>query len=304
MNMITSILKQTLLFLPVFNLFYQDSFAQKHFTGNPDSALFVTSDIPLFWNAYDLFQKDSTVNPFGKYYIEPGSEGVKGFLPYRIVDADNLFKVVKKRRTEYEAIRENSLKINLAEMPSRNYFHNLKKIYPDAVFPPVYFIIGAFNSGGTFNEDGLFIGAEMQKNIQQIPHIVAHELIHFQQKNWPEYPTLLHQSITEGTADFLGEMISGKHINPAAMDYGNKNEDALCREFVSRMDSTDYKDWLYGVTGKDKRPNDLGYWMGYKISEQYYKNSKDKQQAIKDMLDVTDAKSYLRKSGYLKKYFN
>jgi hypothetical protein len=278
--------------------------AQKHFTGNPDSSLFVTGDINNFWKAYDLFNLDSTVNPFGKYYIEPGSEGVKGFLPYRIVDADNLFKVVKKRRADYEAIRENSLKINLAEIPSRNNFKNLKRIYPDAVFPPVYFIIGAFNSGGTFNEDGLFIGAEMQNNIQLIPHIVAHELIHFQQKNWPENPTLLHQSITEGTADFLGEMISGKHINPAAMDYGNKNEDALCREFVARMDSTDYKDWLYGVTGKDKRPNDLGYWMGYKISEQYYKNSKDKQQAIKDMLDVKDAKSYLRKSGYLKKYLN
>jgi Predicted Zn-dependent protease (DUF2268) len=295
-------MKQAILILFVLHLFLQGLPAQDNFTRDPDSALFVTSDIKNFWKAYDLFKKDSTVNPFGKYYIEPGSEGVKGFLPYRIIDAENLFTVVKKRSADYEAIRENSLKINQAEKPSRKYFHNLRNIYPEAVFPPVYFIIGAYNSGGTFNEDGLFIGAEMQNNIQQIPHIVAHELIHFQQKNWLENPTLLQQSITEGTADFLGEMISGKNINAAAMEYGNKNEDALCREFVTRMDSTNYSDWLYGVTGKDKRPNDLGYWMGYKISEHYYRNSTNKQQAIKEMLDVKDAKGYLAKSGYLKNY--
>ena len=163
-------------------------------------------------------------------------------------------------------------------------------------------MIGAYNSGGTFNEDGLFIGAEKQSDINNVPYIVAHELIHFQQKNWMENPTLLQQSIIEGSADFIGELISGRNINQEANDYGNRNEERLCREFVSRMDSANYIDWLYGVSGKDDRPNDLGYWMGYKITEQYYRKSVDKKQAIIEITDIKDYKEFLQKSGFLNNY--
>lgn len=55
---------------------------------------------------------------------------------------------------------------------------------------------------------------------------------------------------------------------------------------------------LYGVTGKDDWPNDLGYWMGYKITEQYFKKAADKRKAIKELLDIKDYKAFLRKSGY------
>jgi hypothetical protein len=68
------------------------------------------------------------------------------------------------------------------------------------------------------------------------------------------------------------------------------------------MDSTNYGDWLYGVSGKDDRPNDLGYWMGYKITEQYFKKSSDKKNAVKEILDIKDFKSFLNKSGYLKRF--
>ncbi len=118
-----------------------------------------------------------------------------------------------------------------------------------------------------------------------------------------ENSTLLQQSIIEGSADFLGGVISGATINQQANDYGTKNEGKLCREFIARIDSTNYTDWLYGVSGKDNRPNDLGYWIGYKITEQYFTNSSDKRQAIKEILHVKDYKAFLNKSGYLRKYF-
>ncbi len=31
------------------------------------------------------------------------------------------------------------------------------------------------------------------------------------------------------------------------------------------MHGNETQDWLYGTSGKDSRPNDLGYWMGYEI---------------------------------------
>ena len=276
--------------------------AQTVFTSDPDSAIFLTSDINLFWNAFEAFEKDSTMNPFGAKYIDVGSEGVKGFIPNRIQSAEHLYSIVKKRRADYEKVKENTFSISEKQKQCRATFYALKYWYPQAQFPPVYFVIGAFNSGGTFNEDGLFIGAEMQTDVNNVPYIVAHELIHFQQKNWMDDPTLLQQSIIEGSADFLGELISGQNINKVAMEYGNKHEDRLCVEFVSKMDSTNYNDWLYGVSGKDDRPNDLGYWMGYKITQQYFKNSSDKKNAVNEILDIKDFKSFLNKSGYLKRF--
>jgi uncharacterized protein YjaZ len=279
-----------------------NTYAQTSFSNNPDSSVFLTKDIDNFWKAFDMFKKDTAINPFGKYYIDIGSAGVKGFIPNRIESADHLFEVVKKWRADYENVRVVTLKMKEKEKQCRSAFYALKYWYPEAQYPPVYFVIGAYNSGGTFNEDGLFIGAEKQTDINEIPYIVAHELIHFQQKNWAESPTLLQQSIIEGSADFLGELISGNNSNPQAMGYGNSHEDKLCREFVTKMDSTNYTDWLYAVSGKDDRPNDLGYWMGYKITEQYFKKSKDKKQAIKGILDIKDYKAFLKQSGYLENY--
>lgn len=276
--------------------------SQTSFPNDPDSVIFLTKDIDNFWKAFDLFKKDSTVNPFGPAYIDIGSAGVKGFIPNRIRSADHLLSVVKKRNSEYEKVRASTLQMKAKEKQCRSTFYALKYWYTEARFPPVYFVIGAYNSGGTANEEGVFIGAEKQADVNGVPYIVAHELIHFQQKNWPENPTLLQQSIMEGSADFLGELISGGNINLAVMEYGNKHEERLCREFVQRMDSTDYKDWLYGVSGKDDRPNDLGYWIGYKITEQYFRNAIDKKQAVKEILEVKDCKEFLAGSGFLKKY--
>lgn len=278
------------------------STSQISFSPDPDSTLFLTKDIINFWKAFDDFQKDSLVNPFDKEYIGIGSAGVKGFILNRIQDAKNLFKTVKQRKVDYQKVRENTLRIKEKEKQCRSTFYALKYWYPEAQFPPVYFVIGAYNSGGTFNEGGIFIGAEMQTDINNVPYVVAHELIHFQQKNWSDNPTLLQQSIVEGSADFLGELISGVNLNKAANDYGNKNEYRLSKEFIAGMDSVNYTDWMYSVSGKDDRPNDLGYWIGYKITEQYFKKAADKKQAIKEILDIKDYKVFLNKSGYLKKY--
>ncbi len=278
------------------------SYSQTIFPTNPDSSVFLTKDIDNFWIAFDRFRQDTSVNPFGSGYIDIGSAGVKGFIPGRIKSAENLYKVVKQRRGDYEKVREITLRMKETEKQCRSAFYALKYWYPEAQYPPVYFVIGAYNSGGTFNENGVFIGAERLGELNIIPFLVAHELIHFQQKTWSESPTLLEQSISEGSADFLGELISGGNINQKTVAYGDKNEEKLCREFVARMDSTVYTDWLYGISGKDNRPRDLGYWMGYKIAQRYFNQAADKKAAVREILSITDYKAFLNKSGYLQRY--
>lgn len=283
---------------------------------DPLKAEIITSDITHFWTAFD---KDPSLSPdaFQKEYIDPGSKGIKGFMKGRIQDAERLVKVIGHRRKYYSSIRESTLRIAGMTDSIRQGFVNLKALYPKAVFPTVYFVIGAMNSGGTTSSDGLIIGAEMYgltpetpldelndwersviKPVNEVPHIVAHELVHFQQTY--DGGTLLEASIKEGAADFVAELISGKHINQHVHDFAYPHEKELWDEFRARMDKKDYSGWLY--SGSPGRPNDLGYWMGYQITRSYYDHAADKLKAIDDIFHIRNFKKFLAESRYEERF--
>jgi uncharacterized protein YjaZ len=68
------------------------------------------------------------------------------------------------------------------------------------------------------------------------------------------------------------------------------------------MDGTSVKNWLYQGNGAKDRPADLGYYIGYKIIESYYKNAGDKKQALRKILEISDFKDFLAKSRYEEKF--
>lgn len=291
---------------------------------DPQKARLITSDIDNFWRAFDLANKESDrekrIALFQTEYLDKGSRGLKDFVWLRIKSAKTLVETIDRLPKYYASIRPSTLRVKEMEKQMRKSFRNLKKLYPDAVFPDVYFLIGISNTGGTASSNGLLIGTEMYgltpetpreelpgwmksvlKPIERLAPIVAHELIHFTQA-YPEPKTVLGKSIQEGSADFIGELISGGTINPAQKDYGDKNEAALWREFQADMDGANIRNWMYnGATVKD-RPGDLGYYMGYKICQSYYKNAKDKGQAIRDMLEIKDFKAFFERSRYAEKF--
>jgi hypothetical protein len=276
------------------------SFGQSNYTTEPSEAQFITSDIPRFWEAFDKI--DKKVNPFKKY-IDEGTDGLIDFIPHRIESPKNLLKIVKSRRGDYASKREESYQVENHIDQMREAYRSFKEWHADAVFPPSYFVIGAFNSGGTSSDNGMIMGVEVQTDIDNLPYIVAHELIHFNQDYPNHRNTLLHQSIMEGSADFVGELISGKSINAFAFEYGETHSEELCREFVEIMNEVKYKGWLYGSKGKKKgRPNDLGYWMGYKICEAYFAKALNQKEAIRDILNIEDFDEFLGKSGFLSAY--
>ncbi len=274
-----------------------NAFAQTNYSDDPLDAQFVTTDVDRFWAAYDQLD-DSDANPF-EAYLEEGSPGLKGFIQYRIESAEALLQMVNSRRADYEKSRNVLDTLDTQVKRIRAIYSAMKYWYPDATFPPVYFVVGRFNSGGTVSEKGILLGTEMLDGLSGLPGLVAHELIHFQQTFVEEDNTLLRQSLVEGGADFIGELISGTHINETAFTYGEAHEEQLGLEFALKMGETSYEDWMYGTSGKDDRPNDLGYWMGYKIAAAYFENTSDKHQAIRDLLAMEDPQAILKKSGYL-----
>ncbi|WP_281233452.1 DUF2268 domain-containing putative Zn-dependent protease [Flavobacterium gelatinilyticum] len=274
-------------------------FGQSNFSDNPLDAVFETRDSKNFWEAFDKMDK-SKQNPFIEY-MQKGSQGVKGFTENRIINADSLFNVVKKRKADYELSRNVLDGLSSKKKRIVAIYSALKYWYPNAKFPPVYFVYGRFNSGGTSSPDGVIIGIEMLQNLDGISGLIAHELIHYQQKITGK-DMLLKWCLLEGGADFIGELTSGESINQFSYKYGDQNLDKLGPEFVTKLKSTDHQDWLYGTSKKDDRPNDLGYWIGYKITESYFNKQKDKQKAIEEILNIKDPLQFLKQSGFLDIY--
>lgn len=176
-------------------------------------------------------------------------------------------------------------------------------------------------SAGTPTEQALLIGVDMHgraKNlpveelsgwekvvvmpIEALPFIVTHELIHYQQKYLRDNSSILRMAIMDGSADFIGELISGGHINRHLHQYGNPRERELWVEFKREMDGNDLSNWLFQGDRAKNRLADLGYYIGYKICESDYQQAADKKQAIKAILEIKDFKLFLKESKYESKF--
>ena len=284
---------------------------------DPESARLVTEDIPRFWQAFDAREKVDAATAFDSLYLRPGTPGLRDWTRLRLKDGAALALTVARAEPYYRSARASTLRVAEFTPAIRETFRKLSRLYPDAVFPDVYFLIGRLSSGGTTSPAGLLIGAEMYgrtdtasvaglgdwlrqvlRPVDELPGIVAHELVHYQQQM--QGNTLLAQSLREGVADYVGEMISGMNINGHVHTWvfaSPERERALWAEFEPKMNGTDFTGW-FSSDDQAKRPKDLGYFMGYRIAQSYYDAATDKSTAMRDILTARDAAAFLARSGY------
>ena len=128
---------------------------------DPLQTQIVTKDLDNFWTAFEEAGQAFPASVFQQLYIDQESPGIKGFMKGRIIDAETLAGNVKSNIQYYGSIKPNLDSITGMRTKMLKSFVKLKELYADAVFPPVYFVIGNFNSGGTVSRHGLIIGAEM-----------------------------------------------------------------------------------------------------------------------------------------------
>ncbi|WP_324676258.1 TPR end-of-group domain-containing protein [Hymenobacter sp. GOD-10R] len=289
---------------------------------NPRKAKLVTSDIDLFWKAYDATLKNPGLKEeiYQQQYFDKGTVGLQDYYLSKIRSTHLFVKNLDSKRAFYPAIRSNTEQVAAMKKQIRAGFIKLKELYPPAWFPSVYFVIGRFNAGGTVSGNGMLISADMEARsaatplgeltlwernnlgaLDELPAIVAHEHIHIIQKK-PKGRTLLQGAIHEGMADFLAELITGKNPNARLAAYGNQHEKELWVNFQQEMAGTSWRNWIAnGDQETPEKPADLGYYMGYKICQAYYEELPDKKQAIYDMLNIEDYPAFLAKSRYEEK---
>jgi hypothetical protein len=293
---------------------------------DPARAEFITSDIPNFWKAYDASASSGAITPFQTEYLDRASPGLADFTRSRSLTAANLAGMVRAFPRYFADIRASTLRLatdGAVQGRMRDGYRKMKDMYPAAVFPPVTFLIGRFSAGGTTSASGMLVGLEFfatgpstpldeltqfQRDnvhgLDTLPIIVAHEHTHILQLNAGGLlrhtdKTLLDQALIEGSADFVGYLVTGGNINARLATYAIPREAALWAEFKVAMHGTNITRWLYNQgTATADRPGDLGYFIGYRIAEAYYGRTVDKRAALRAIIEVNDADQFLAQSGY------
>lgn len=290
----------------------------------------LTADIDHFWEAFDNLQHCNTywdsILSFQNLYFDRATDGLIDFIKARDFTIEKFVQAVARYPKFYTTVRSYTYESKKAAPLIEEVFNKVKGMYSNFKPFKVCFAIGFRYTGGTVSKRFVLLGTELVtagKNVDfsevdpdwkpnpdkkeadiplSIRGIVAHECVHTQQPDALDSDAvaceLLNHCLREGGANFIGELITGTTNYSAVNKYGDAHEAALWIAFRNELCNVSAANWLYnGETAKDK-PADLGYYIGYKICQAYYNNAADKTQAIRDIIEIKDPLSFLKKSGY------
>jgi predicted Zn-dependent protease DUF2268 len=270
-----------------------------------------TDDVDRFYNVYDAAGGHPTAEQLQHDYLDPGSDGLRNLAKVRDVTAARIADNIAKHPEIYSGARQCVAALPRVRQRVQVALRKLGRLYPDARFPPVTIAVGRGKPVGIGSAaTGLQIGLEALCAVkwdnldveERFVRVIVHEYIHVQQfpaLDDDEHPTLLERSLIEGGAEFGTELILGQPAEVAspplrAATLGHEKE--IESAFVADEDSTDLSKWLDNSTF-DKQ-GDLGYWVGYRIVKTYYQHATDKRRALREIIEMTDPKAFLAKSGW------
>jgi len=284
----------------------------------------IFEDTNNFWKMYDkvkLIENDKNrIEIIENDYLKKANLGLKLLIKKDKLTAISYNKQLKDT-VFYNSIRQTTINIQSDSVKIRNYTSQFEKLYPQAVFSDIHFVVGQFKHGGTVIKGNTII--EIQKNAKtettkseflrldnlidynSFISLIIHEQVHINQKKGLQFylsNNLLTSTLSEGSADFIMFLITKQlpsYIRKTYV-YGNEHEYELWLKFKKDL-KNDYKkirnDWLYNPNRKDIPP-DLGYFMGFKICEKYYTESSDKIKAIEFILNGNNYSKMIEQSHY------
>jgi len=246
---------------------------------------------------------------------------LQDFIQLRIGSAANLAAAVDRQYPKfYASVRPYTLEVQKQAPAIARYLDRYRELYPEAHFPPVYFVIGRLTSGGTTSNRGLLIGTEVNSRgsdvdtseidtsfrrvmgtAEHIPLVVVHELTHTQVKLANSaLPELLRACLGEGAADFMTELVAADSINAYAKEWADARKDELFQRFAHdlQVSPKDTGKWMYNYGSVKEEPADLGYWIGAEICRSYYSQAEDKAVAVREIVTQAHAEAIVRRSAY------
>lgn len=301
---------------------------------NPESrnGYVVTADIDNFWAAYDIIVKEpdslKQLVLLDSLYIKKGTKGLAKIIAARNYTTLEYINLINQYPKYWNSIRDNTLRSKDLESELNAGIEKLRSIYPELKPARIYFTIGAMRTSGTVQDSLVLIGSELAMGdnktdisefegntkewlegyfgtnpLNSVVLLNVHEYVHTQQNPMPE--DLLHIVLWEGVAEFVSVTAMGLPSSTPAIEYG-KNNPEVREKFEAEMFFERTFDWLWSNSPNEFGVRDLGYYIGYAIAEMHYEKSKNKLEAIRELveLDYSDPvkiDSFIDETGYFSK---
>lgn len=265
-------------------------------------------DVERFYEIYDAAGGRPSVEQLQRDYLDAGTDGLRTLAKIRNVTAASIANMLAKRPALYSNAKRCLQALPQVRRRLDVSMRTLVELYPQARIPPVTIVVGHGKPVGVgYPDTGLQIGLEalcavewFNPNVEdRFVHVIAHEYAHVQQvaaHTDEQQHTVLQRSLLEGIAELVAEITSGKtaYSHFDALTRGRERD--IETRFLADQDQTDLSQWLDNST-VDK-PGDLGYWVGYRIAKAYYQRHRDKARAVRELLEMSDAKALLAESGW------
>jgi hypothetical protein len=284
--------------------------ASTNFAADPEPDIQI-EDVGRFYKVYDAAGGHPTADQLQHDYLDPGSDGLHQLAKIRNVTGARIADTMAKHPELYSDAKRCMVVLPRVRERLKVALRKLRQLYPQAKFPPVTIAVGRGKPVGVGSPvTGVQIGLEAlcavkwtDTNVEdRFVRVIAHEYAHVQQVQAlvdDEHPTVLERSLIEGAAEFTAELITGapgEVTVPQFKERTEGHEKEIETEFVSDEDKTDLSNWVDNSTME--KPGDLGYWVGYRIVKSYYQHASDKRRAFREILEMSDPKAFLAKSGW------
>ena len=278
---------------------------------NPDEMRIVWVDVDNFWRAYDRLASakntSDSLSILKNYYLDVASPGLLAYADAAHATAADFLRSWRSHQRYLAAIRPATDNIGRQKPAILDAARRLQKAYPAATFPDLYLAIGKFEVGGTAFDNLLYIGAELKcatenaplqelrpdlrdgvKPVKELPTSCIHEIVHGQQQP-KNYRTNLEGVLREGAAEYVAYRLTGKLGSPTAFAYGRQHEGALRQQFAKAADQPIAAKWFLATAdAATQQPGALGYFIGFRICESYYKQARDKEAALQTIISLSD----------------
>ncbi|WP_218625079.1 DUF2268 domain-containing putative Zn-dependent protease [Sphingomonas sp. dw_22] len=290
-----------------------------------------TGDVDRFWTAYDAIR--AAQDPAQKLalvqsmYIDKGTPGLHALMAARRYTAQQYVDAIGNWPKFWTSVRPLTARALQAAAPLSRDIEKFRQLYPALKPASITYAVGVLRTGGTTTGNMVLIGAELALgdetvDVSELPEPLrtrlgtffksrpfanngqnnVHEYVHTQQQDSGEL--LVGRIAMEGVAEFVAEQITGRRPALPLYTYGPAHEAEVRDRFRAEMDGDAWGNWLYNSADNAFGVSDMGYYVGYRIAQDYFARAADKKRAIKEMIelpyaDAAAVKAYIARSGYL-----
>jgi hypothetical protein len=279
---------------------------------DPSRAAFVQIDVRNFLRAFEMLESGGdSLAILQAEYVDRGSPGLNAFILRYELTAERLLNAIRKYPSDYAAVAEKSAVLMEQVDRYREAYAEIKRLIPDAAFPPTYFLIGAHRGIGSGSEEGPLVtieGESIESLRGEFTPMLTHEMVHMQQVQaigldkyraifGPE-KSLLALTIREGIAEYFADRVTGHMTQDEARAFVEQHESELWEQFQQEMLGTETGDWMWRRPSRPDQPPHVAYVLGARITAAYYDNAADKERAVREIMAVVDSPAFLERSGY------